>query len=367
MNLKGYNKTIFIGILLICGLGFLSYFFNIKPSIAYDPSVWIEMSVALGAAILTLVGIFTSILTSNENKRREELVEIINKIIVRIDDKLKTIPDRSFHQHYIRYKTELNSLIELFSPLKYSKGLLGLGSFYFFLLDVILILFNYQYNVIFFGFIVGIAFLVGYLAYCMAEFVNIDKMNEVPTINGNVQLLNINVVGDDIHFNSSDGGKTFLIKTTVAFKNIIIKTHFKGKVRNGFLHATVFYNNNTVSYIPDRNTFLMDFGFINDNQLAVYAGEDTGAMQNDIDTDLSMNIKLRGEKNPTTKIGTMPFGSLYFDVYKNCTIPDIIKVTSIEIRVYEDPMYKPNYKRREVCLFTITPQYEAPPPAARFR
>ena len=42
-------------------------------------------------------------------------------------------------------------------------------------------------------------------------------------------------------------------------------------------------------------------------------------------------------------------------VYKYCSIPKDFQVSAIEIRVYEDPFYKPNYKRRAIDLITVRP------------
>lgn len=48
---------------------------------------FVSVCVFLGSSILTLVGIFTSILTSNENDRRTEYSDIINNISTRIIEK----------------------------------------------------------------------------------------------------------------------------------------------------------------------------------------------------------------------------------------------------------------------------------------
>ena len=121
------------------------------------------------------------------------------------------------------------------------------------------------------------------------------------------------------------------------------------------MHATVRYSNGLVSFVPDVNTFLANFGFIDDYHLTLLEREfDTGIIQTENSLDLPFELILRSnkgtEENPMIAKGFIEsLGEKA--IFKNCSLNENFLTTTIELRMYEDPLYKPNSKRREVdCI-----------------
>ena len=329
------------------------------PTEFYKPDNWATISIAIGATILTLVGIITSILVSNENNRRVEFIANLSLISNKIEQKAGTNPDKSLNEIYSNSIEKLRALVEGLAPLKYSEGLIGIFSFFFFLISALLAIFGYQFKFVIGNFVVGTVLLIGYVIYIIEEFIKIDVSSSLPKKNGKLTLLAIKLNGEPWQFENKNENEVS-IKLNQIINRIEFKVRFEGEVRNAFLHATVRYANGLVSYIPDANTYLSNFGFINDFRLGLLESVfDTGTLQSDKQVDLSLDLVLRSEKgtaqNPVIAKGFIErLGEK--DIYKYCSIPEDFHIDSIEIRIWEDPFFKPNYKRREVDLITVRPQ-----------
>lgn len=347
----------YLTIVLIAAVLVVIAFTEIGPTEQYRPDTWGAMSFTVGASILTLVGIFTSILTSNENNRRVEFSENLTRILEKVERKERTNPDRSLDDIYDTSKKKLRALIDTITPLRYSEGIIGILSFYFFLLSAFCAIFGYPFKSVLGSFLIGIALLVGYVIYCIDEFVKIDRSSLIPKKKGNLTLLTVRINGVTRHFETE--GKDVSVAVDQRISRIETRVRFEGELRNGFLHAVVKYTNGLASYIPDPNTFLHNFGFANDFTLTLLEkGFGTGLLQNTERLDLSFELVLRSRKNTEEN----PLVAKAFierlgekEIFKHCSIPDGFVVDSIEIRAYEDPFFRPNYKRREVDCIVLHP------------
>lgn len=61
----------------------------------HEAGVWAEVSIAAGASALTIVGIITALLTSRENDRRKEFNEDLTLMLVGLEKKASSNPDKS--------------------------------------------------------------------------------------------------------------------------------------------------------------------------------------------------------------------------------------------------------------------------------
>lgn len=325
----------------------------------WSQDTWAAMSVAFGASILTLVGIINTILTGNENKRRTEFNNNLMLFLKKIDEKKRINPDKSLAEVYANSEEKLKT-IEL-PPLKFSEGIIGIFAFYAFLISAVSALFFPWIKLVLGSFLVGLALSVGYVMYCIIEFRTIDRASFIPDKIGDLTLHTVKLDGIPEHFEFKD--KKASIELDQGIKRIEFNLRFKGKTRNGFLHAIVRYTNGLASHIPDSNTFLANFGFVNDYNLALLEKElDTGILQIDGTIDLSLNIILRSEKkskeNPIIAIGFLErLGQK--EIYKYCSIPKDFLISSIELRIYEDPLFKAGYGRREIDCIQIVPKRRA--------
>lgn len=203
--------------------------------------------------------------------------------------------------------------------------------------------------------------LTGYVIYCAKEFAKIDKFSFPPKKKGKLTLQRVKINGEPVHFRNENSDKaTKFVNFTQKIERLEFKIRFEGHVRNGFLHATVKYTNGRVSYIPDSNTYLSNFGFVDDYTLTPLEKEfDTGVLQGNGPVDLLFDLVLRSRKetdeNPVIARGFIDrLGGK--NIYRYCSIPEDFLVDSIEIRVLEDPFFKSNYKRREVDCITLRPR-----------
>jgi hypothetical protein len=320
-----------------------------RVSISYDISI---ISISIGAAVLSLVAIISGILTSNENNRRNEQNDIFNRVKNRIEEKERINLDISFNDIYNNSKNVFNKLIDLNKPLKYSESIIGIFSFYSFLITIIVDILNGPFIFEFFMFLIGLSSTVGYVLYIVDEFYKIDKMSIIPDIKSTIKLLSIKFNDD---YNKINDPKNVHLTINDVIRRIECKIEVIGEIRSGFLHTTIIYGNGMQSFIPDRNTFLMEFGFIRDYILTLLQGEDTGLLQGKINSVFDFNILIHDQKNEKTLIAkgdVPPFVNV--EIYKNCTIPDNVPIKEIQIRLYEDPLYRPNYKRRVSDTIIIT-------------
>ena len=358
LKIKKHHYVVGVLLVLVIIIVFIS---PIVPGSAYNPNNWASMSIAFGASGLTLVGILTSILASNENNIRNELIEILNRIIIRLEDKERENPDRSYLDLYSNAKNRIRKQIELNAPMKFKEGLLGIFAFYFFMISVLSALDGWIFKITYGSFYLGMAFIVGYVTYLIEEFLKIDARSKIPPKNGSLELLAVKVNGNAVDFNLEEKSKEVFIFSAPKIDRIEFKVKFKGKIRNGFLHAVIRYENNLESHIPDANTNLLKLGFLNDFMLVIYGGEDTGVLQIEDTLDLSFDIPLRIEKgtHENRKLGDMNHPQLgIMPLYQHLSILEDFLVNSIEVRMYEDPLFRPNYKRREVDKITIYPSRE---------
>jgi len=328
---------------------------NPVPTENYRPDDWASMSIEVGAAVLTLVAIITAIVLSNENARRTEFTDNLNAVLNKIDEKKRLNPDRSYYALYDTSKERIQALIDSVPRLRYAESVVGIMSFYLFLGSALLALLNYDFAVTLTFFLFGISMLIGYIFYVIEEFRNTDRLSHEKKKEGNLTLLAHKVNGVLLPLATS--GQRTSLHVNQRIERIEFKVNFKGKVRNGFLHATVKFSNGLVSFIPDANTFLANFGFANDYTLVLLEREfDTGLLQTSEPRDFDFELVLRNvrgsELNPLVATGFIErLGSQ--QIYKHCSVPNDNSIIAIELRMYEDPFYKSNYKRREVACIVM--------------
>jgi hypothetical protein len=348
-----YHNIYIIGFLAFSIVAIL--FSDIEPTGLYKPDIWAGISIALGASILTLVGIVTSILTSNENNRRAEFSDILSEIFNKLGEKSKTNPDKRLSKVYDNSQEKIKSLLEKMEPLMYQDGVLGLLSFLFLCLSALSAIWGYPFKFILLSFIVGVGFLGGYVVYYYEECMNMDKISKIPEKKGQLKLLSIKIDGEPYHFEVKGNEAFFPLSQEP--KRIELMVEFKGNARNGFLDAFVKYTNDLYSYIPDSNTCLSDFGFTDNYRLTLLEGGkfDTGVLQlTDKTLEMSFDIVLRSEKNILLTKGIV--NEQIRLIYKHCSVPEDFVVDFIDVRLYEDPSFKPSYKRRIVDYITLRPE-----------
>ena len=352
---KKYLRVYQIYILVSLGLtGWAIYEGRFSPTESFRADGWAQMSITIGASILTLVAIIASIVLSNENNKRIEMVDNLATISKKIEEKEQNNPDKSLSEIYDQSKLKLAEIIDTFSPLKFTVSLIGIMSFWFFLASAVFAIWSYQFNWIIGSFLVGINLLGGYVIYIAEEFVTMDKVSSPKKKKGELTLQDVRING--VHREFEQGKKELWFTVGNKVEKMEFKLRFKGNVRNGFLHATV-YHSNGIAYVPDRNTYLANFGFRDDFGLTLIEEFDTGVLylseKRDFHFELLLRSKKESEENPPIA-KKVPVGMLgEKDLYKHCSIPENISVNSIELRMWEDPLYKPNFKRREVDCITL--------------
>lgn len=329
---------------------------NPLPTSSYSADGWAQMSITIGASILTLIAIIAAIGMSTENNRRREFNENLTAILNKIDDKKRRNPDKSLGDIYENSKHKIQDVIESVPPLKFTESMMGIMGFFLFLFSALFAILGTPFYFTIGFFLYGIAILVGYVLYVVEEFANMDKFSFVKKKNGSLSLLDVRVNG--IHKEFELGKKEITLALNREIRRIEFKVRCEGRIRNGFLHATVKYSNELVSFIPDSNTFLANYGFVDDYHLTLLEKEfDTGILQIDNRIDLSFEVVLRSNKetdeNPLIGIGFIErLGEK--KIFKHCSLTDNFLVKSIELRIYEDPLYKPNFKRREIDCIILT-------------
>jgi len=330
-----------------------------QPTPDYNPNDWINMSIALGAAALTLVSILTSFLTSVENDRRVDFRDTLNQLYDRLEKKSTIYEsfDRSLKSLYDGAKRDLQHQIEIRSPLKYSEGIFGFISFFFFLFSIFFVIFGWSFQWIVGSFLLGVGIIVNYLVYCIYEFNKMDVLASIPDINGALDILFITINGEKAEL-SSNVENTYEISIPKDVQRIGFQVRFSGETRNGFLHAVVRYTNGLETHYPDRNTYLIDFGFTDNYRLTLLESLDTGVIQTVNSTILNFDLVLRSKDSENSLVArNVPISILGIkNVFKYCLLPDEFIVESIKLRIWEDPYYKPNYKRRKVNELTILPR-----------
>jgi len=355
MVLKSHQQ---ITLLLIMGIFFLVLLTDIEATELYDPNSWASMSIAFGASILTVVGIITSVVTSNVNDRRAEFIDLQNNILNIVEERERIIQDTELNKYYKNSKNKIIELIEERAPMKYSESYIGFASFFLFLSSVILAIYGVYYKFILGSFLLGIGLLSGYVSYCVIEFWKIDQYSFFPDKDGKLEILSVNVNGKDEKLldNIGDKVRVLLLPENITIDVIEFKVKFRGKLRNGFLHSIVKYIDGSESHIPDRYTSLLAFGFIKNFLLTTINGIDTGMLHNDNPIELLLRIIIRSPKGGKDNKFLMrrsvpPYGEQ--DIYTFCSVPNDVKIDNINIRMYEDPLYRPKYKRRTVDLIRI--------------
>jgi hypothetical protein len=211
--------------------------------------------------------------------------------------------------------------------------------------------------------------LVGYFTYVIEEFAAMDKFSRMRKKNGNLTILDIKINGTHIPFELKN--KEISLTLNSKIERIEFKVRFEGTVRNGFLHAIVRYSNGLSSHIPDSNTFLANIGFIDNYHLTLLEKEfDTGVIQTDNannSLDLPFELILRSSKNTDEN----PIIAKAFieqlglkSIFKYCSLTDNFVTTTIELRMYEDPLYRASFKGREVDCIILNikePSNQRPP------
>lgn len=345
-----------IFILLSIGLTFYTTIVgDFAPTDLYKPDAWAQMSIAVGTAAFTVVGIIASVLVSNENNKRAEMTDSLTVISNKIEEKKRLNPDRSLDYVYDSSKNAIDDTIAVFSPMRYYVSLIGFLSFFILLLSALFAIEGYAFKLTLGSFLIGLDLLSGYVLYVAEEFVKMDRLSSSRKKKGELTLLATRV--NDVLYSIPVSDKKGAIAASRAIERLEFKVRFRGNVRNGFLHATVRYSNGNVSYIPDANTFLCPFGFADDFRLVLLDRElNTGILQSKEPIDSSFELILRSRKNseinPLLAITSIDRLGMQ-QIYKQCSIRNDFRVESIELRMWEDPFYKQNYKRREVDCITF--------------
>lgn len=357
MHLRPYQGFIILGFLAI-----LTYFLSFlpEPSGLYRPDNWASISISLGASILTLVGIIATIVTSNENNRRAELDGVLSNIEKRAITKRDNTHDKKLIQIYEDSIKKIRKMKESIVLIKYQESAIGIISFFFFLASSFYAIIGSPFFFVLGFFLFGMLFLIGYIIYIVEEFSIIDKSSFPEKNTCTLSLLEVQINNQNREFKTLN--KKISISINEKIKTIKFKVRLTGTVKNGFLHAIAKYakpNEFFESHIPDRNTNLMNFGFITNYQLILMPQEkqfDTGILQLKGSIELDFDVVLRSEKNSTenpkvTDLPVMPFGTI--PVYNYCSVTEGFVVDSIELRLYEDPYFKPDYKRVEKDCLTV--------------
>lgn len=345
----------FITISLILALLIFLPLSNPAPSENFRADNWAQMSISVGASVLTLLAVIVAIGLSSENNRRLEFNECLTGILNKIEEKKRNNPDRSFDNAYDNSKEKIQEVIDSVPILRYTESLIGILSFIFFLFSAVSAVIGYPFTYTVGSFAYGIVLLTGYVLYVIEEFANMDKFSRVRKKKGSLSLLDIKING--VHKKFEIQNKEVILSLPQKIEKIELKVRFEGYARNGFLHASVKYKNNLVSYIPDSNTFLASYGFIDDYHLTLLEKEfDTGILQVEKSTDSTFEIILRSNKgtdeNPLIGTGFIERLGIK-EIYKHCSLTANFQISSIELRIYEDPLYKPNFKRREIDCITL--------------
>lgn len=358
---KLFNKKSPIRFFLLFMLAFLvtSTFYivfgNPVPTENYRADNWAQMSIGIGASVLTLVAIITAVVLSNENSRRVEFIEGLSANIQKLEEKERLNPDRSYDQVYDNSKEKIQEVIESIPPLRYRESGIGIFSFYLFLGSAFFAVIGTGFQLILALFLYGISLVLGYVLYVAEEFQTMDRFSKSKKKDGSLSLLATRVNGVLQNLTVTNQRATLNMNGRI---NIIeFKIRFKGTIKNGFLHAIVKYANGLTSHIPEANTYLANFGFANNYYLVLLEKEfDTGILQSKGTHDFTFELVLRSEKGSEVN----PLIATAFverlgeqQIFRNPSVENDNRIVAIEIRMYEDPFYKSNYKRREVACITI--------------
>ena len=201
------------------------------------------------------------------------------------------------------------------------------------------------------------------MVFCLCDFCKIDDLNTIPDPKGELTIKYVKIDGQIQEIADVRNSDELWFDVHNVINDFEINVDFSGNLRNGHLHSIIKFDNNTESHVPDRGTFLMDFGFFDDYRLFVYGGVDTGFIQSNNGTiNLSFNYSIR--KTPTTndlleEATIAPFGLK--KIYKYGSMPSHVKIKQIELRIIEDPMFRPNFKRRVVHSIILKPRHSPPP------
>jgi len=353
-------------IFLVLFIIILSIFFplsNPPSSTSFSADNWAQMAISIGASVLTLLAIIVAIGLSNENIKRLDFNEILTSLINKIEEKKRNNPDRTIDELYDASEEKIQAVADSVPILKYTESLLALLSFVFFLLSAIFAVMNFRFVFALGTFAYATVFLIGYLTYVIEEFANMDKYSRAIKKKGSLELLDIRINGTHRQFEVQN--KVVNLTLRRLLERLELTVRIKGNIRNGFLHATVRYRNNWVSYIPDCNTYLGSFGFVDDYHFTLLEKQyDTGILQVDGSIELDFEIPLRisknTEDNPLIASGFVENLGIK-QIYKHCSVPADILIDSIELRIYEDPLYRPNSKRREIDCITLRIAEQMPP------
>ena len=332
-------------------------YFELRTTESFKPDSWVEMSFAIGASILTLVGIITSIVISNENDRRREFVDNLEFVMGKLEEKARINPDRSLSRIYENSDDKFSAIRDERSPLNYSDGIIGILSFCFLLTSGCIALENFDFKWIYGTFLTGVALLIGYVVYCIFEFEKIDRFSRLPELGErSLTLFSVKINGQPIQFDSDSREPVIAFSSRI--RRMEFGMRFEGQVRNGFFHAVIRYRNGQSTHIPEANTYLGDTVFANGLNLVISPNKrlDTGILQNNGPVELLFEVCKDMTENPIIReIEVSRLGRREMRQY--CSIPANYAIESIELRVWEDPLYQSSNKRREVDILTVLPEY----------
>lgn len=354
MNLRKHHHVILVLVIVV-----ILYIVPFKHEITakYGFINWAEMSISIGAAILTLVGIITSIVISNENTKRggfsDDLTFVMNKTM----EKTRYNPDRRLSDVYNNSERIMREVIEDRSPLEYSDGNIGILSFFFFLVSALLALENVFFKWIYGSFLIGVALLVGYVVYCILTFKKIDEFSRLPDIEGTLTLLSVRINGEALPFDIESREPEIRIPPII--RRMEFGLRFEGKKRNGFFHSVIRYTNGQSTHIPEPNTYLGDTVFADGRILVISPDKrlDTGILQNNGPVEIIFELCRDLTENPQIRELVIPrLGERGTRVHGYCSIPNDFQIESIELRIFEDPLFISSYKRREIDIITVRPE-----------
>ncbi len=364
--LRTYQVFLVSFLILFTFIGLTTVYTNTLPTNpGYSPDGWAQMSMTIGASVLTLLAIIISIGLSNENIKRLNFNETLTGLSNKIEEKRRNNPDRTTEKLYYVSLEKLANVLDSIPVIRYRESLLAMISFIFFLLSTVVAIMNLPFYSALFTFVLASIFLIAYVWYVIEEFANMDKYSHPPKIKGSFELLDLKINGVHQPFQVENNRANIISRGTILRLEATFRV--SGYVRNGFLHATLRFGDNLVAYIPDSNIFLAGFGFIDNYGLTLLEKDyDTGILQMDnsdnteLDFEIPVRLTLDSEENPLIGSGIVnPLGASGLVVlgnkriYKNCSIPAALPLKSIELRIYEDPLYRPNFKRRAIDCITL--------------
>lgn len=369
VGLVVFLMTFLFGFIRIANFGFFEDF----------PSQMLTLSISLAAATLTMISIVTALPLSQANRRIRNKSRLLRGYVSRLRDRIATRFARR-RDMYGRELTasEANSAIELnqkaieqieqellrTNPLSYNirEGLSAscvlicssvssaIGVYQETEPDLTMLFTLLTYSL----FSMGLALFSTYLFNILQDIREIQRVSRsVARVWGRLRVYQIVADTRRLVFDP-DQNEDALVRVDVGnLRMLRLLVEFEGRVVNGFFDAYMTLSNETTIsiWVPDRNTFLSEFGHEHGLRL-VYLEPDyyTGMLQGVCtfeDTKLLLEYPLRTLHRPRRRrFGVVTLSHPWYE------IPEDLAIRRISLRVYEDPLYFPEEEEDSLRAWT---------------